>query len=1560
MPIPNHLAVPTFIHLEDEKRPSSKRPREQQQHRNSNRIDNNNISNVARSSPNVEQTALALKRITISRNNHLHPLTSSPSSSTSYRSSRYHNKRRGRPATSRVRGKHGHVKAASAHLLHSDHRYRTTTTGTTGDTGSTADMSSGIGSRIRGPFDRETRSEHLQHYMQSRRLRLRQRLMLQRQQHHQQEPLGGGALEASDMSLDEADVHDGDDDDDDDDDHHPNDYSDHVLYLDYSNNSDADRHPHSYSTGTLGDDHLFIMDPVYYRRYMWELEQRLWERTESAARSRTHFLTARRISASDRVDHVQRVVQRQRTAQELRQLRVRDELEQKMVRAMARRNAYLEAAIENDPSRRFRQRSATSHNNNNSSNISSRSISATSASAIAAPATPTATGEPVVVKAKMNSSAAAAMRASLSSPTSSTFSSTSSAKTDFRTKAGSAPATATVAAEDEAVTEAATAKNSSVVNMAHTTAKRHLTNMTSTTTRMSPSPSSPFSTTEVHQRAAQAKASGEYDDAMSNISRMDVDLNNTNNNNNRSKPIELDLTVQQQQQQQRRSRQQRLAQKASREYMQALGGSHERVLAMGFSELSRLLHMNKGLIQAAVKLLRCSAQLVEEMDQQQHDDQPQAERGTAPAATTPGSREAFKNPARVFLSMYMVLAHPNQIRSPVEPTAPSNSAGHNRHLTNGDDSAFESLVESSKALLEALQTWLAANHRANQESSETASPASDAVALESAAITSPSSSTTYHPQLDNATLVRNFDQAWTSYYHFFQAWKDKDAKRLLQTLLDHARQIEALWRSVQTDPSARTEWEPRIEEQRRDLRAKAGQLAGPDGVAQLDAVFADFVSFTGATTITDSVAATAAVSTDATAPSVKKRQRVSSVSATATATADDTTTAASSSSSTKPTSGTASPKATSAEAGASSTSDSAAANQGPKPKKSAQATEASAVSLEEIVGNLPAGFEKPSKWTNLQLIHELALDAGFKIESRRPSGGATTPSSGQDSDDRESSSSSDAGSQTLEARIRAMATKAYFDRIREDAEQGQLRKWIPSILTSIREQLLDMLPPTSAMAMQVEEAFDLEFVQQQVDQGVYDMKAALNSVVLIMSRLCAPVRDTRIKKLKEDLGLVQQNPFLKRAASPGATETEAKADENSATTTTADSTTSSTTATSSTYTATSVTPKDLVSVLQEILEVLEVMMLDMANFRLTVARPRLEKQAIPYEQNAFKDLLEEEQVSLEPTRIWLQESASRLAPTSSSALSSSSAVASDPHNTSHFRSNNKYYEILVQGLLDLIFSKKHFNVSPDREQLSATLALDVERLMRYQNEVQGLALVAVMLNVAQNVPPMLKEEDQGELKNTLLKLIESPDTSRDVLVEAIVEAKERALLLASRALSSRSSSPSPTPASASLLLTAEQKSYVSNTLAKAISFDSTLYSVLSKRVRKVLEFYLLTTVEPVTSATAAAAAVTAAAAAAAASSSSSPSTMPATGPAPASIATGSSGDKRAGAMPEQVELNKMGLGALTTEMEQLARQIRFLTKYNAQVYRQWYDPMLGKILSQQHQQQQQQEPQEQQ
>jgi len=487
------------------------------------------------------------------------------------------------------------------------------------------------------------------------------------------------------------------------------------------------------------------------------------------------------------------------------------------------------------------------------------------------------------------------------------------------------------------------------------------------------------------------------------------------------------------------------------------------------------------------------------------------------------------------------------------------------------------------------------------------------------------------------------------------------------------------------------------------------------------------------------------------------------------------------------------------------------------------------------------GFEKPEDWTKVKLIHELALDPNFKIESNRPEG-----SGDQDS---------------IEARIQTIATKAYFDSIREDAAQGQLGKWIPSILTRIREQLLEMVPPKSAIAMQMNEAFDLEFVQQQVDRNVYDVQGAIKTVLEMMSKLCAPVRDERLQKIQRNLGQV-----------------------------------SSISAASEPLRFSSESGNDLVSVLQDVLALLDDMLMDLANFRLMAARPSLEKQAIPYEQKAFRQALENKEVTMDNVRVWLQRAADAETATSGSASGSGSGSVQSPSSpapastapatwTAAFTPTkmlfNRHFAVFSRAMFNLLFSVELIDM---QENFPETFNLDRDRLVKYQNEIQALVLVAVLIQIGQTSAPPLQEKEQVELKDNLLALMEKADTSIETLANCVIEAKESAIIARQA------------PGGSGPLLAPEQKDTLQSLINSAVEMESPLFKIIWKRMRAVLESY---TVAP----------------------------------------------RYTIAMPSKEELTKVGLNALSSEIDKLADSIRFLAKYNANVYHEWYDPMLSEMLS---------------
>ncbi|KAG0031399.1 hypothetical protein BGZ81_001307 [Podila clonocystis] len=1646
-------AIPSFIHLGNT---SKLRKR---LHNNNNFKSTTKTSVDSAHSPRLTATSFAVTSTTT----HAKPQSSIDEATyilkqVSIRDRHPPHKRRGRP-TSRVRGKHGPGKTFAPHRYSSLDNY--------------------IASREKT----EARSLHLQTYIHNRRLRLRQRLS------HTQDQHSDDGLEQSEM-----------------------------------------------------DDIVFAVDQEQFRRNLWEVEQRMQERTQSASKSRSHFLMERSISAGEKVDRAQLVVQRQRTALEKRQLKVRHDLEQKMMQAMERRNAYLEAAIENDPSRRFRRRSQT--NKSHETKVSTSDSKAPSPKVVIGAVSGTTSAltkrSPITPRHPSGSSSCSSLSASVSSAVATRLPPLSN-KNDSNSNNNNS--------NNNVINNSA--KNSSMdMTNSNKTTTVHLTHLTTNPPKKTTSPATQNVIIITTDSNRNSKDKGR-------------DNNSSGHGQQHSSSSVSPLKLEEMAIWAQRRIRERLIVKAAQEYMRTIE-SHDRVLALDFDPLARLLHTNKILIQATLKLLKYSSQQV----RMHHPNQP---------------KRVYKAPARVFLSMYMVLAHPDQIRSPSEDNT----------YSQADEESFQSLVTSAKVLLESLERWVAAMTFTDGESSK------------------PTATFGHNLLSDDqhrAVVVHQFDRAWASYYSMFEAWKARDAQRLLHTLLNHAQHIESLWVTVNSDPTARLEWQPRIEEQRRDLREKAGQLAGAEGVAQLDAVFSDFMAATrppiahpprhimrpprpgssalpssppmGSTFATprspptlrpimpappsspaypltrlplipsritpstesasDTTISAASspqahevdvvmeeppsevVASTPDAPGIKRprkksiiareaaealelmadtkgkgpRQRKKKVAidteenietdktettlktikkarAKKTPKADDTQdqsdeaikandtpdqaeeapkvkkprakkapkiienpdaqeTVPNADDESGPSEETLKPNKKSRAKKAPKTVENsdqgemvpmttdgepeeASKDRKPRAKKApktvdpdhetalmavdgepAQELEASKAArkprakkapkaddsdqevvpmavdselhqeeetpkavrkprvkkapkandldqestsmavdgepVQEVVpmtteGELDQkeapkpvrtarvrrapkwadddldqekvsedadkpddekdikdasekaehtnwrggpkyekydkispinfqniedkdstdpvpGFEKPADWTKVKLIHELALDPNFKIESNR----ATEGSSGENS---------------FEARIRAIATKAYFDSIREDAAQGQLGKWIPSILTRIREQLLEMVPSTSAIAMQMNEAFDLEFVQQQVDRNVFDVHGAIETVLEMMSKLCAPVRDARLQKIQENLSQVS----------------------------------SSFAPVSEPLRFSSESGNDFVSVLQDVLELLDDMLMDLANFRLMAARPSLEKQAIPYEQKAFKQSLENKEVTMDNVRMWLQKAAdveiessvaSGSTPGSGSVQSPNSPASSvTPATwTAAFTPTkmlfNRHFVVFARAMFNLLFSAELIDM---QENFPETFNLDRDRLVRYQNEIQALVLTAVLIQIGQTNAPPLQEAEQVELKDNLLALMEKPDTSIETLANCVIEAKENAIL------TRQSSSASGTGP----LLTPEQKGTLRNLINSAVEIESPMFKVIWKRMRAVLESY---TVAP----------------------------------------------RYTIAMPGKEELTKVGLNALSSEIDKLADSIRFLAKYNANVYHEWYDPMLTEML----------------
>merc|ERR1711963_1288827 len=143
----------------------------------------------------------------------------------------------------------------------------------------------------------------------------------------------------------------------------------------------------------------------------------------------------------------------------------------------------------------------------------------------------------------------------------------------------------------------------------------------------------------------------------------------------------------------------------------------------------------------------------------------------------------------------------------------------------------------------------------------------------------------------------------------------------------------------------------------------------------------------------------------------------------------------------------------------------------------------------------------------------------------------------------------------LEKQIKEVMQRAFWDLLSEQLAQD------PPVYTQALQLFMEfktmlysiLLPQHEKLKEKIESILDLEVIQQQIDANVLEFGQYAGYILGIMGMLCAPVRDDQIALLKQET--------------------------------------------------------DVVKVFRGIMETLEIMKLDMANFTIQTIRPTIEKRA---------------------------------------------------------------------------------------------------------------------------------------------------------------------------------------------------------------------------------------------------------------------------------------------------------------------------------------------------------------
>lgn len=183
-------------------------------------------------------------------------------------------------------------------------------------------------------------------------------------------------------------------------------------------------------------------------------------------------------------------------------------------------------------------------------------------------------------------------------------------------------------------------------------------------------------------------------------------------------------------------------------------------------------------------------------------------------------------------------------------------------------------------------------------------------------------------------------------------------------------------------------------------------------------------------------------------------------------------------------------------------------------------------------------------------------------------------------------------SNSIEKQIHETVHKAFWNSLKEDFEQEPVEyKHAFIILNEAKQGLLSLLLPNHVKFREkIEAVLDMDLIKQQMDKNIFDYKQYGLFMIDVMSKLCAPARDPDMERLRQ--------------------------------------------------------LNDPVDLFKGIMETLELLKLDMANFTIQQMRPHIQQQVVTYEQKKFKELLETQKETgidgLEYTKQWLTRAKNRI------------------------------------------------------------------------------------------------------------------------------------------------------------------------------------------------------------------------------------------------------------------------------------------------------------------------------
>ncbi|XP_012273619.1 T-complex protein 11-like protein 1 isoform X2 [Orussus abietinus] len=279
----------------------------------------------------------------------------------------------------------------------------------------------------------------------------------------------------------------------------------------------------------------------------------------------------------------------------------------------------------------------------------------------------------------------------------------------------------------------------------------------------------------------------------------------------------------------------------------------------------------------------------------------------------------------------------------------------------------------------------------------------------------------------------------------------------------------------------------------------------------------------------------------------------------------------------------------------------------------------------------------------------------------------------------------DTRTSVLQKQVKEIMHQAFWDILAEQLAEtppnySQALILLKDIIDSLDELVL---PHHKKIRQNMKEVLDVKLIKQQAEQGTLDFHSYANFVISIMSKVCAPVRDEKLLELKRKTNVIDT--------------------------------------------------------FKGIMEALQLMRMDLANFTITLMRPSIVASSIEYERDKFKEFLALQTDGLHLTRKWLLK---HLDPEKIASVSASdvNAIKQITHC------------LLAEAYLDLL----EWDFTPDAE----TLMLDQGRLMELRDKTCRACIIGSILLLC--APVLSVTSFKKSLKEHVAILLEPVHSNRDL------------------------------------------------------------------------------------------------------------------------------------------------------------------------------------------------------